>query len=68
MRCSGDLADPRHRFITGWLARIQLRDTPKIQVVDPTVDDHAIYFKEGDFRIPLSLLDSKDLLHFKMYV
>ena len=22
---------------------------------DPTVDDHAIYFKEGNFRIPLSL-------------
>ena len=25
-------------------ASVQLKDTPKIQVVDPKVDDHAIYF------------------------
>ena len=34
---------------------IQVNDTPKIQVNDPTTSDHSIYFPETDFRIPLSL-------------
>jgi len=36
-------------------AGIQVHDVPKIQVVDPTVDDHAILFKGTGFRIPLAL-------------
>jgi hypothetical protein len=30
-------------------------DTPKIQVRDPGVNDHAITFPETGFRIPLAL-------------
>jgi hypothetical protein len=36
-------------------AGIKVHDTPKIQVTDPTVDDHSICFPETGFRIPLSL-------------
>ena len=36
-------------------AGVQLYDTPKIHVNDPTVDDHSIYFDKADFRIPLQL-------------
>ena len=36
-------------------ARIQINDTPKIQVDEPTVMDHSIFFPDDDFRIPLSL-------------
>lgn len=36
-------------------AGIDVRDTPKIQLVDPSVEDHAINFSETGFRIPLSL-------------
>ena len=36
-------------------AGIQISDTPKIQVDDPTVVDHSIFFPCDDFRIPLSL-------------
>jgi hypothetical protein len=36
-------------------AGIQVMDTPKIQVNEPTEDDHSIYFAESEFRIPLSL-------------
>ena len=36
-------------------AGITVRDTPKIQVTDPTEEDHAITFPETGFRIPLSL-------------
>jgi hypothetical protein len=34
---------------------IQINDTPKIQVDDPTVDNHSILFPETGFCIPLSL-------------
>ena len=33
----------------------QVNDTPKIQVNDPTTNDHSIYFPNTGFRIPLSL-------------
>ena len=36
-------------------AGILVNDTPKIQLKDPTVDDHTILFEETNFRIPLSL-------------
>ena len=36
-------------------AGIQLRDTPKIQVSNPSEDDHSLYFPGDGFRIPLSL-------------
>ena len=36
-------------------AGIVVNDTPKIQVDDPTADDHSIYFPETQFRIPMSL-------------
>ena len=37
---------------------IRLRDTPKIQVDDPSEDDHAMVFPETGLRIPLSLWDT----------
>ena len=36
-------------------AGVRVQDTPKIQVNDPTVEDHSIYFPETGLRIPLSL-------------
>jgi hypothetical protein len=36
-------------------AGIHVNDIPKIQVEDPGVDDHSIYFSEQKFRIPLAL-------------
>jgi hypothetical protein len=36
-------------------AGLQLNDTPKIQVDDPTIEEHSILFTETGFRIPLSL-------------
>ena len=36
-------------------AGIKLQDTPKIQLGQPTEEDHAITFPETGFRIPLSL-------------
>ena len=48
----------KHNLIPPFLMReagVQVREIPKIHVVDPSTDDHAIYFKEGDFRIPLQL-------------
>jgi hypothetical protein len=36
-------------------AGITVNDTPKIQVREPTVNDHAIIFEEDNFKIPLSL-------------
>ena len=37
-------------------AGVQIKDVPKIHVPDPSVDDHAIVFKETGFRIPMGLL------------
>ena len=48
----------RHNLVPPFMIReegIQVNDTPKIQVNDPTTSDHSIYFPETDFRIPLSL-------------
>jgi hypothetical protein len=36
-------------------AGVRVYDTPKIQVDEPTVEDHSICFPETGFRIPLSL-------------
>ncbi len=36
-------------------AGIDVNDTPKIHVNDPTIQDHSIYFSEAKFRIPLRL-------------
>jgi hypothetical protein len=36
-------------------AGITVFDTPKIQLSDPTEQDHSIYFPETRFRIPMSL-------------
>jgi hypothetical protein len=36
-------------------AGIRVQDTLKIQVNDPSVDDHSLCFPETGFRIPLSL-------------
>ena len=47
-----------HNLIPPFMLReagIQVSDTPKIQVADPDVDDHAIVFQETGFRIPLAL-------------
>ena len=48
----------RHNLVPPFMIReegIQVNDTPKIQVNDPTTSDHSIYFPETDFHIPLSL-------------
>ena len=36
-------------------AGIKVYDTPKIQLDEPTIEDHSICFPETEFRIPLSL-------------
>jgi hypothetical protein len=36
-------------------AGIRVQDTPKIQTIEPTEEDHSIYFPETGFRIPMSL-------------
>jgi hypothetical protein len=36
-------------------AGIKVNDTPKIQVDDPTIEEHSLLFPETGFRIPLSL-------------
>ena len=33
-----------------------LSDVPKIQVADPSIDDHSLLFKNSDVRIPLQLV------------
>ena len=56
----------KHNLIPPFLMReagVQVRDIPKIHVVDPSTDDHAIYFKEGDFRIPLKLRGTFLMFH-----
>ena len=52
------LPSMKHNLVPPFMIReegIQVNDTPKIQVNDPTTSDHSIYFPETDFRIPLSL-------------
>ena len=47
-----------NHLITPFIMReagIMVNDTPKIQLVDPDVTSHSIYFAESDLRIPLSL-------------
>ena len=47
-----------HNLIPPFMMReagIQVNDTPKIQVEDPSESDHAITFQETELRIPLSL-------------
>ena len=49
----------RHNFVPPFMIReegIQVNDTPKIQVNDPTTSDHSIYFPETDFRIPVVIV------------
>jgi Reverse transcriptase (RNA-dependent DNA polymerase) len=36
-------------------AGLEVKDTPKIHVLDPTIEDHSIWFKDACLRIPLSL-------------
>eukprot|EP00957_Ditylum_brightwellii_P009299 703859-Ditylum_brightwellii.AAC.1 len=36
-------------------AGLKVKDIPKIQLKDPTVEDHSIYFKDHELRIPLQL-------------
>ena len=36
-------------------AGIIINDIPKMQILDPDISDHSIYFKEDNVRIPLSL-------------
>ena len=48
----------KHNLIPPFMMRevgITVNEVPKIQVTDPTQDDHAILFPETGFRIPLSL-------------
>ena len=36
-------------------AGVEVNDWPKIHSIDPSVEDHSIYFSESEFQIPLSL-------------
>ena len=48
----------QHNLIPPFMIReagIVVNDTPKIQLDDPSADDHSIYFPGENFRIPLSL-------------
>ena len=36
-------------------AGVEVRDVPKIHVEDPHTEDHSIFFKDANVRIPLSL-------------
>ena len=36
-------------------AGIEVNDKPKIHTINPSVEDHSLYFPEGEKRIPLSL-------------
>ena len=45
-------------LLTPFLVReagVRLNETPKIQVVEPSVEDHALYFPDDDLRIHLQL-------------
>ncbi len=47
-----------HNLVPPFMLReagIQVNDTPKIQLSDPSEEDHALTFPETGFRIPLSL-------------
>jgi hypothetical protein len=47
-----------HNLVPPFMMReagVIVKDTPKIQLEDPTEEDHAITFPETGFRIPLSL-------------
>ena len=47
-----------HNLVPPFILReagLEVHDTPKIQVTDPTVEDHTIYFPNDDVRIALSL-------------
>ena len=48
----------QHNLLPPFMMReagIHVKDTPKIQIDDPSIEDHSIYFKETGLRIPLSL-------------
>ena len=48
----------KHNLLPPFMMReagVEVRDTPKIQLGDPTEEDHAITFPGTGFRIPLSL-------------
>ena len=36
-------------------AGIVVKDVPKIHVNNPQIEDHSLYFKDKDLRIPMSL-------------
>jgi hypothetical protein len=48
----------KHNLVLPFVMReagIIVRDTPKIYMEEPTLEDHALTFPETGFRIPLSL-------------
>ena len=48
----------KHNLLPPFILRqagVMVNDTPKIQVNEPTIDDHSILFTETGFRIPLLL-------------
>ena len=51
---------PKHEepsYTTFYLreAGIEVNVTPKVQLDDPNVQDHSLYFKDGNMRIHLAL-------------
>jgi hypothetical protein len=48
----------KHNLLPPFILReagLMVKDTPKLHVDEPTIDDHSILFPETGFRIPLSL-------------
>ena len=47
----------QNNLITPFMIRkagVIVNDTPKIQMDDPSTNDHSIYFPGEDFRIPIN--------------
>ena len=58
MRNALHVPSMNHNLIPPFIMReagLIVDTTPKIQVVDPTVENHSIYFMDEGLRIPLSL-------------
>jgi hypothetical protein len=43
-----------------------VNDTAKIHCIDPTIDDHCIFFRTSDLRIPLQLIGTFSFFHSRM--
>ena len=56
----------QHNLLSPFILRaggVQVNDTAKIHCTDPTVEDHAITFKDSELRIPLQLIGTFSYFH-----